>query len=47
MNIKIIFIETIRLSDKLDFAKLGLFKILKVLGLVTYEPDLPDSIRIT
>ena len=43
---KIIFIWTTRPSNKLDFAKLGSFKILKVLGLVTYKLDLPDSIRI-
>ena len=36
-----------RLSDKLDFIKLKPFKILKVLGLVTYKLDLPDSIKIT
>ena len=36
-----------RLSDKLDFAKLDFFKIVKVLGLITYKLDLPDSIRIT
>ena len=35
-----------RLSDKLDFAKLGSFEILKVLKLVTYKLDLPDSMRI-
>ena len=36
-----------RLSDKLDFAKLKLFKITQILGLVIYELDFPDSIRIT
>ena len=30
----------------MDFAKLKSFKILKVLGLVTYKLDLPDSIKI-
>ena len=35
-----------RLSNKLDFAKLEPFKILKVLGLVTYKLDFPDSMRI-
>ena len=35
-----------RLSNKLNFAKLESFKILKVLGLVTYKLDLPDSIKI-
>ena len=32
-----------RLSDKLDFTKLGSFKITKVLGLITYKLDLLDS----
>ena len=36
-----------RLSNKLDFAKLKLFKITQILGLVIYELDFPDSIRIT
>ena len=36
-----------RLSDKLNFAKLEPFKIVKILGLITYKLDLPDSIRIT
>ena len=31
----------------MDFAKLRLFKVLKVLGLVIYKLNLPDSIRIT
>ena len=31
----------------MDFAKLEPFKILKVLGLVTYKLNLLDSIRIT
>ena len=35
-----------RLSDKLDFAKLKPFKILKVLELVTYKLNFPDSIKI-
>ena len=35
-----------RSSNKLDFAKLELFRILKVLGLVTYKLNLPDSIKI-
>ena len=35
-----------RLSNKLDFIKLGFFKILKVLGLVTYKLDLSDSMKI-
>ena len=36
-----------RLSDKLDFTKLEPFKILKVLGPVTYKLDLLDSMKIT
>ena len=36
-----------RLSNKLDFAKLEPFKILKVLELVTYKLDLSDSMRVT
>ena len=36
-----------RLSNKLDFIKLKSFKILKVLELVTYKLDLPDSMKIT
>ena len=35
-----------RLSNKLDFTKLKFFKVLKVLGLVMYKLDLPDSIKI-
>ena len=35
-----------RLSDKLNFAKLKLFKIVRALGLIIYKLDLPDSIRI-
>ena len=46
LNIKIIFIWIIRLSDKLDFTKLGSFKILKVLEPVMYKLDLSDSMRI-
>ena len=41
------FIRTIRPSNKLDFAKLKPFKIIKVLKLVTYKLDLLDSIKIT
>ena len=41
-----IFIRTMRLSNKLDFAKLKFFKILKVLGPVMYKLDLSDSIEI-
>ena len=35
------------LSNKLDFAKLKPFKIIKVLGLVMYKLNLSDSIKIT
>ena len=35
-----------RPSDKLNFAKLKSFKILKVLGPVTYKLNLLDSMRI-
>jgi hypothetical protein len=35
-----------RPSDKLDFRKLGPFKILKKIGEVNYELDLPDNIRL-
>ena len=31
----------------MDFVKLGLFKVVKILGLVIYKLDLLDSIRIT
>ena len=41
------FIRITRLSNKLDFTKLELFKILKVLELITYKLDLPDNMRIT
>ena len=44
---KIIFIRTTRLSNKLNFTKLEFFKIIKVLGPVTYKLDLSDSIKIT
>ena len=46
-NTKIIFIWTTRPSNKLDFAKLGSFKIIKVLELIIYKLDLPDSMKIT
>ena len=36
-----------RLSDKLDFAKLKPFKIIKVLELITYKLNFSDSIKIT
>ena len=35
-----------RLSDKLNFTKLKSFKILKILGLVTYKLNLLDSMKI-
>jgi hypothetical protein len=35
-----------RLSDKLDFCKLGLFKILKKIKEVNYELDLPDNMKL-
>ena len=40
------FIQIIWLSNKLDFAKLEFFKILKILGPVTYELDFLDSMKI-
>ena len=39
-------IKTRRLSDKLDYKKLRLFKIKKKLELVTYKLVLPKDIRI-
>ena len=45
-NTKIIFIQITRLSDKLDFTKLELFKIIKVLELVMYKLNFPNSIKI-
>ena len=36
-----------RPSNKLNFAKLEPFKILKILGLVTYKLDFLDSMKIT
>ena len=35
-----------RLSNKLNFIKLKSFRVLKVLELVMYKLNLPDSIRI-
>ena len=46
LNIEIIFIQTIRLSDKLSFTKLESFKIVKVLEPVIYKLNFPDSMRI-
>ena len=36
-----------RLSNKLNFTKLKSFKVLIILGPVTYELDFSDNIRIT
>ena len=36
-----------RPSNKLNFAKLEFFEIFKILGLVIYKLDLPESIKIT
>ena len=35
-----------RLSNKLDFTQLRSFKIIRVLGLVIYKLNLPDSMKI-
>jgi transcription initiation factor TFIIIB Brf1 subunit/transcription initiation factor TFIIB len=35
-----------RLSDKLNFKKLRLFKILKKISKVSYKLDLPNNIRL-
>ena len=45
-NTKIIFIQTIRLSNKLNFTKLESFKNLKALKPVTYKLDLSNNIKI-
>ena len=39
-------IVTKRLSDKLDYKKLGLFKIIEIKGLVNYRLKLPKTIKI-
>jgi hypothetical protein len=39
-------IKTKYLSSKLDYTKLSLFKILKVLGLLIYRLKLPEFMRI-
>jgi hypothetical protein len=39
-------LKTKRLSTKLDYTKLGPFKILKVIGKTTYKLKLPASMRI-
>ena len=46
LNIRIIFIWITWLSNKLNFAKLKSFKILKVLEPVMYKLNLSDSIKI-
>ena len=46
-NTKIIFIQTMRPSNKLDFTKLESFRIIKVLELIIYKLNLSDSIKIT
>ena len=45
-NTKTTFIQTTRLSNKLDFAKLKPFKILRVLKLIIYKLDFFNSIKI-
>lgn len=45
-NKKLPNIRTNRPSDKLDFRKLGPFKILKKIGEVNYELDLPENMRL-
>ena len=39
-------IKIIRLSNKLDYIKLGLYRVKKVLGLVIYKLDLSKKIGI-
>ena len=41
------FIQIIKLSNKLDFIKLEPFKVLKILGPVIYKLNLSDSMKIT
>jgi len=38
-------IKTKRPSDKLDYKKLGLFKISKKIGQLNYKPQLPNTMR--
>ncbi|KAK1240149.1 hypothetical protein MKX08_007591, partial [Trichoderma sp. CBMAI-0020] len=45
-NKKLPNIRINRLSNKLDFRKLGLFKILKKISEVNYKLDLPENIRL-
>ena len=40
------FIWITQLSNKLNFAKLEFFKILRVLELIIYKLNFPDSIKI-
>ena len=44
-NTKVIFIQIIRPSNKLNFIKLEPFKIIRVLELIIYKLNLPDSIK--
>ena len=39
-------IKIIRLNNKLDYTKLGLYRIKRILELVNYKLDLPKKIRI-
>ena len=39
-------IKTKRLSSKLDFKKLGPFKVKKAISDINYELELPDNMRI-
>ena len=41
------FIRIARPSNKLDFTKLGFFKIIKILELIKHKLDFLDSIKIT
>lgn len=45
-NKKLPNIRTNRPSDKLDYRKLGPFKILKKIGKVDYELDLPENMKL-
>jgi hypothetical protein len=45
-NKKLPNIRINRLSDKLDFRKLRLFKILKKISEVSYKLDLPNNMRL-
>ena len=39
-------IKTIRLNNKLDYTKLGLYQVKKILELIKYKLDLSKKIRI-